>query len=135
MVKAPGGVYLDASALAKLVLSEAESGALRAYLAATFRRLSSRVAEVELSRAVARMARPGGDAQVRAVLSGLQFIELDARISAEAASVDPPTLRSLDAVHLASALAVREELEAMITYDARLADAARAAGLEVVAPA
>lgn len=135
MVAARGVAYLDASALVKLVLTEPESGSLRAYLAATSRRLSSRIAEVELSRAVGRVARPGDDAQIEAVLAGLQFIELDHRISADASSVGPPTLRSLDAVHLASALAVRDELDAMVTYDARLADAARAAGLEVAAPA
>lgn len=135
MVAASGVAYLDASALVKLVLSESESGPLRAYLAATSRRLTSRIAEVELSRAVGRVARPGDEAQVSAVLAGLQFIELDNRITAVAASVGPPTLRSLDALHLASALAVREELDTVITYDTRLADAARAAGLEVVAPA
>lgn len=128
-------VYLDASALVKLVVTEAESRALRAYLATTNRRLSSRIAEVEVSRAIRRVVQPGDEAQVSAVLSGLQFIELDARISAVAASVTPPTLRSLDAIHLASALVLREEVDALLTYDARLADAARAVGLEVVAPA
>lgn len=135
MVAASGVAYLDASALVKLVLSEAESGPLRAYLAATSRRLTSRIAEVELRRAVGRVGRPGDEAQVSAVLAGLQFIELDDRTSAVAASVGPPTLHSLDALHLASALAVRDELDTVITYDTRLADAARAAGLEVVAPA
>lgn len=128
-------VYLDASALVKLVVTEAESRALRAYLATTNRRLSSRIAEVEVSRAIRRVVQPGDEAQVSAVLSGLHLIELDARISAVAASVTPPTLRSLDAIHLASALVLREEVDALLTYDARLADAARAVGLEVVAPA
>jgi predicted nucleic acid-binding protein len=80
------------------------------------------------------VAQPGDEEQVRAVLSGLQFVEVDGRISTLAASVAPRTLRSLDAIHLASALTVREELEAVVTYDGQLADAARAAGLEVVAP-
>jgi predicted nucleic acid-binding protein len=127
-------VYLDASALVKLVISEQESEALRAYVSTTSRRLSSRIAEVEVSRAVGRVAQPGDEEQVRAVLSGLQLVEVDGRISTLAASVAPRTLRSLDAIHLASALTVREELEAVVTYDGQLADAARAAGLEVVAP-
>lgn len=129
------GVYLDASALVKLVVTESESHALRSYLATKNQPISSRIAEIEVSRAVARVAQPGDEAQVSAVLSGLQLVEVDARISTTAASAAPPSLRSLDAIHLASALALRDELEALVTYDARLADAARAAGLEVIAPA
>jgi hypothetical protein len=127
-------VYLDASALVKLVVTEAETRPLRAYLADTTRRLSSRIAEVEVRRAVRRVARPGDQEHLAAILSAIEFIELDARISAQAAAVEPTALRSLDAIHVASALAVREELKAVVTYDARLADAARAAGLEVAAP-
>lgn len=131
---ASGIAYLDTSALVKLVRTEAESDALRIFVAATTRRLSSRIAQVELRRAVARVARPGDLDQVTAVLDGLQFVELDAGIGAAAAAVGPPTLKSLDAIHLASALVLGPELEAMVTYDRRLADAGRAAGLVVVAP-
>jgi uncharacterized protein len=130
-----GGVYLDASALVKLVVSEAETEALRTFLTDKPRRMSSRIAEVEVTRAVGRIATPGDEAQVRIVLSGLQFIELDAGTAEVAGSLAPATLRSLDAVHLASALAVAPELDAFVTYEARLAAAARAAGLEVAAPA
>jgi predicted nucleic acid-binding protein len=130
-----GAVYLDASALVKLVLPEAETAALRAFLAEKPRRLSSRIAEVEVARAVGRIAEPGDEAQVRLVLSGLQLIELDPACADLAGSVAPTGLRSLDAIHLASALAVGSELDGFVTYDARLADAARAAGLDVVAPA
>jgi predicted nucleic acid-binding protein len=66
---------------------------------------------------------------------GLQLVEVDAHISTAAASVEPPSLRALDALHLASALALGAELDVLVTYDVRLADAARAAGIEVVAPA
>lgn len=128
-------VYLDASALVKLVVTESESHALRSYLATKSLPISSRIAEIEVRRAVARGAQPGDEAQVSAVLSALQLVEVDARISAAAVSAPPPSLRSLDAIHLASALALRDALEAVVTYDARLADAARAAGLEVIAPA
>lgn len=135
MVGEAGAVYLDASALVKLILPEAETEALRAFLADKPHRLSSRIAEVEVTRAVGRIAQPGDAAQVRLVLSGLQFIELDADTTEVAGSLAPARLRSLDAIHLASALAVAPELEAFVTYDARLAEATRAAGLEVVVPA
>lgn len=134
MVGERRAVYLDASAIVKLVLAEPESEALRSLLSDRPRRLSSRIAEVEVSRAVARVAQPGDDAQVRLVLSGLQFVELDADVAGVAASFTLPALRSLDAMHLASALVVAPELDAFVTYDARLADAGRTAGLEVVSP-
>jgi predicted nucleic acid-binding protein len=63
------------------------------------------------------------------------IVELDEAIASTAAGIDPPQLRSLDAIHLAAALAIGDDLEAFICYDARLADAARAAGLTVVVPA
>ena len=88
-----------------------------------------------MTRAIGRIAEPGDAAQVGIVLSGLQFIELGADTTELAGSLAPARLRSLDAIHLASALAVAPELDAFVTYDARLADAARAAGLEVVVPA
>lgn len=68
-------------------------------------------------------------------MQGLVVIELERRIGEAAAAVDPATLRSLDAIHLATALSLGAELDAFVTYDARLADAARAAGITVVAPA
>jgi predicted nucleic acid-binding protein len=96
-------------------------------------RTSSRVSVVELSRAAARRG-PRASAGVSAVLEALAFIELDAGLAAEASSVPPATLRSLDAIHVASALAVGESLAGFVTYDIRLAEAARLAGLPVIAP-
>jgi predicted nucleic acid-binding protein len=135
VVGARGAAYLDASAIVKLVLAEPESGALRGLLSERPRRLSSRIAEVEVNRAIARVAQPGDEAQVRLVLSGLQFVELDADVARVAASLTPPALRSLDAIHLASALVVSPELDVFVTYDTRLVNAGRAAGLEVRSPA
>jgi uncharacterized protein len=134
-VVADRAVYLDASALVKLVLPEPETEALRAFLAGMSFVLTSRLAGVEVRRAVARIAKPGDDEHVRSVLEGLQVIELDAAVAEVAGSAAPVSLRSLDAIHLASALAMGDELEALVTYDLRLADAARQAGLDVVAPA
>jgi predicted nucleic acid-binding protein len=129
--------YLDASALVKLATPEAETDALRAELDTYDVRVTSRLATVEVARALRRRGAASaglGDAVAEA-FTGLAVVELDEAIAGRAGRIDPPTLRSLDAIHLASALAMRSELGALVTYDARLADAARAAGLEVIAPA
>ena len=129
--------YLDASALVKLATPEAETNALRAALDTYDARVTSRLAIVEVARALLRRG-VASAALVDAVaeaFTGLAIMELDAATAESAARIGPATLRSLDAIHLASALAMGTELKDMVTYDARLADAARAAGLEVVAPA
>lgn len=126
--------YLDASALVKLVASESESHALAAFLGEMEHRASSRVSVVELSRAAARHGRRAV-VGVEAVLEALEFIELDAGLAFAAAAVGPSSLRSLDAIHLASAQAVAGSLGAFVTYDARLAQAAASLGLPVVTPA
>ena len=135
MVVGEPRVYLDASALVKLILPEPETPALRTFLAGAAAITSSRLAHVEVLRAVARFAQPGDEEHANKVLEGVLTIELDERIGILAATVSPSLLRSLDAIHLASALVVREEVDSMVTYDRRLADAARAAGIAVEAPA
>jgi predicted nucleic acid-binding protein len=129
--------YLDASALVKLATPEAESDALRAALETFDARLTNRLATVEVARALLRrgVATAALLADVSKAFTGLGITELDAAIAESAGRLEPPALRSLDAIHLASALALGAELEALVTYDARLADAARAVGLEVIAPA
>jgi predicted nucleic acid-binding protein len=129
--------YLDASALVKLGTPERESDALRRHLAGCDVRLTSRLAVVEVSRALVRRGAASAAlvGAIRDAFTGLDIVELDERIATAASELLPPTLRSLDAIHLASALALGDELEAFVTYDARLADAARTAGLTVVAPA
>ena len=129
-----GRVYLDASAAVKLVLNERESGALAAYLSIPRTRMSSRVLEVEVLRAVRRV-KPESEEQARVLLAVTEFVELDAEIGATAGALAPPALRSLDAIHLASALTLGAELDAFITYDARQAEAARSLGLPVESPA
>lgn len=76
----------------------------------------------------------GAGARAAEVLDRLIRLELDAPLAAIAARLSPLTLRTLDAVHLASALALIGEMEAFVTYDERLATAARAVGLQVAAP-
>jgi predicted nucleic acid-binding protein len=129
-----GRVYLDASAAVKLVVAEAESKPLGRFLADQLTRVSSRVLAVELMRAVLRRS-PASLDQARSLLHVMEFVELDASVAERAAGLEPVGLRSLDAIHLASALALADELDAFITYDARQADAARALGLTVAAPA
>ena len=126
-------LYADSSALVKLVLAETESDALDAYLGD--RPLaSSAFARTELVRAVRRL-RPDREEAAIALLASLDFIDINREVLTRAATLPPPQLRSLDAIHLASALALGEELEALLTYDARMAEAARAAGLHVESPA
>ena len=129
--------YLDASALVKLATPEAETDALRAVLDTFDARLTNRVATVEVARALLRrgVATSALAAEVSEAFLGLAITELDAAIAESAGRLEPPALRSLDAIHLASALALGDELAAFVTYDARLAEAARAAGLQVIAPA
>jgi predicted nucleic acid-binding protein len=129
--------YLDASALVKLATPEAETDVLRAHLAGYVQRLTNRIATVEVARALLRRGAESAaltDAVAEA-FTGLGVAELDAHTADAAGRIGPAVLRSLDAIHLASALALSDELDAFITYDLRLADAAREAGLEVVAPA
>ena len=128
--------YLDASALVKLVLTEPESLALETYLGGA-EPLTSRIATVEVRRAVARV-RPMDDAaesMIDALWRRASVIELHAAIAATAGRLDPPILRSLDAIHLASAASLGEEIGDFVTYDRRLAGSARSLGLSVVAPA
>jgi predicted nucleic acid-binding protein len=134
-VVAGGPLYLDASALVKLVLEERETAALRRFLAAGDQpQVTSLVAAVEVSRAAKRS--PDVEPLLfQRVLSAVSYLRLDDAIAHRAADIQPSGLRSLDAIHLASALALGPELEAFVTYDGRLADVARVHGLPVVAPA
>lgn len=126
-------LYADTSALTKLVLDERESEAFRAYVIDRERIASSALVITELVRATHRI-RPDLDEEARAIVAELTLINVDRAILDVAAALLPPELRALDAIHIASALALAEELDAVVTYDARMAEAARAAGLRVEAP-
>ena len=93
--------------------------------------VSSRVAVVEVTKAVARVS-PATD--VASVLAFFTFIEFDPELAAQGGRDGGSMLRALDAIHVASALRVAEELDAFVTYDARQASAAAAAGLRVLSP-
>jgi uncharacterized protein len=131
-------VYLDSSALVKLVSAEAESGPLTEFLGGVAGApASSVVAEIEVVRAARRVGGPSSaeEERARAVLARLLLIDLDQAVVARAITAEPPALRSLDAIHLATALSAERDVAAFVTYDARLAEAAGAAGLPVVTPA
>jgi hypothetical protein len=126
-------VYVDSSAIVKLVVEEPDSEALRRYLNLAGPLASSILAIVEVSRAVARNA-PDARPEMSAALDALVVVGFDARIAARAAAIGPPSLRTLDAIHLATALELGDELTAFVCYDERLSAAALDLGLPVVAP-
>lgn len=130
-----GVTYLDASALVKLVLSEPESGALIAFLSEAPAPITSELARVEVVRAARRASRQA-DVHDRAdrVMASVSLLRLHEAILDRARTVPPPGLRTLDAVHLAAALSLGEDLAVFVAYDARLLQAARAAGLQTASP-
>lgn len=128
-------LYFDSSALVKLVARERESPALFELLAPRPDVVSSALARVEVLRAVARAGGRDGERQrAEAVLERLTLIAVDTMILRAASDVEPVSLRSLDAVHLASALALGDDLEEFVGYDRRLNHAARELGLPVSSP-
>ena len=128
-------VYLDSSALVKLVVTEPESSALMEFLQRQSDRVSSAVALTEVPRALRRAGFGASERRrSREVMARIALVDVDRRILVAAAALDPPALRTLDAIHLATALALREDLAAIVTYDRRLAAAAERAHLEVSAP-
>ena len=132
---APGILYIDSSAIVKLVASEQESVAQHELLRSGGPAVASALAKVEVHRAVNRLE-PSPDLQQRVtdVLSRIALIKVDDAILAQAAQLEPAKLRSLDAIHLATALSVRQHLEAFVVYDRKLAEAAVQLGLAVAAP-
>lgn len=127
-------VYLDASAIVRWVVREPGWRELRDFLRGRPTRVASRIVDVEVRRAVARASVTEAAERVERVLERIVKLELDATLAAEAGRLRPSGLRTLDAIHLASALALGPQLDAIVTYDRRLADAAAAAGIEVAAP-
>jgi len=125
---------VDASALVKLAVRERESDAARLYLSGEVAVVASRVALIEATRAVRRSDTDGTPAWDD-VIANLSIRELEKSIADSAARLNPQELRTLDAIHLATALELRTELDAFVTYDQRLAEAARAHRLPVVSPA
>jgi len=128
-------IYLDTSAALKLVLPEAGTPRLELWIAERtgIPRVSSRLLRIEMLRAVARTA-PQRMARANVVLSSVALVSMD-DVAPTAEVIGDPTLRSLDAIHLATAHELRAELTAFVCYDKRLCDCAQAMSLPVETPA
>jgi uncharacterized protein len=135
-----GFLYLDTSALVKLLVREAESEAIEVELLCWSKLATSLVTNVELPRAVsrAREERPDsvvdGSLVLRGILASTTTIPLDERIVGEARDVKPTSLGTLDAIHVASALSLGSDLAAVVTYDKRMQEAFALVNVEVLTP-
>ncbi len=129
-------IYFDTSALVKLVFDETESAALAEWLTlrADVPKVSSDLSTIELLRTCRRVDEGAVEGAVL-LLGGIDLLPIDRAIVEKAATLIPTELRSLDAIHLASALSVKTNLTALVAYDVRLCSAAAEAGIEVVSPA
>lgn len=132
-MSAERATYLDASAIVKLAVAEPESAALRRYLRRRPTLVSSALSRTEVARALLPL---GGTAVERGeqVLSRIDLIRISDRVLRDAGRLRPELLRSLDAIHLATARLLRADLDRLVTYDARMSTAAADAGLPVTAP-
>jgi predicted nucleic acid-binding protein len=128
-------IYLDTSAALKLVIPEPETAALELWIAehASLARASSRLLRIEMLRAVSRHA-PHRIDRANIILSGVVLLSMD-DAAPTAEIIGDPTLRSLDAIHLATAHGLRTALTAFVTYDKRLITSATALNLPVESPA
>ena len=126
-------IYLDSSALVKLVVRESESVALRSFVRQHPMRASCALARTEVTRAVRHLG-SAALSRARDVLRRIDLIRLDDALLDAAGTLHHDVLRSLDAIHLAAAHLVSPALDAVVTYDRRMADAALLLGFPVVAP-
>jgi predicted nucleic acid-binding protein len=126
--------YLDSSAFVKLVVAEPESQALRRAIARWPQRASSTLLRAETIRALRRSGNTGQVPAARRLLRAVQMIRIDETLLDRAADLEPVELRTMDAIHLAAALEIGQDLGVMIAYDTRLVAAAQAYGLVVESP-
>jgi uncharacterized protein len=125
--------YLDSSAIVKLAVREPESDALRRYLRRRRSLITSALARTEVLRALL----PGGERAVaggRRVLSRIDLVRVNDQVLGRAGTVLPMELRSLDAIHLTTAERIGRDLGEIVTYDERMAAAARHMGYKVSSP-
>jgi uncharacterized protein len=127
-------VYLDASAFVKLLVQEPESHSLRTFLArAPKERASSALLRTEAVRAVRHLG-PKAVAGARSALRRIDLVSLDDRVLDQASILEPKILRTLDAIHLATALALGDDLRTLVTYDERMIEGASLLGLPSDSP-
>ncbi len=125
--------YLDASAIVKLVVREPESDQLRSYLRRRRPLITSALSRTEVIRALL----PSGDSAIRrgrSALTRIELVRVNDRILDAAGLLPPAEIRSLDAIHLATAKALGSDLGSFVTYDGRMASAANDLGLKVISP-
>jgi uncharacterized protein len=128
-------LYVDSSALVKLVVVESESEALQRWSITNREYLvSSDLARAELMRTVRRRA-PDMAVRARDLLESIWLLEITTRMYEQGGLLDPVSLRTLDALHLACALSLGDELDGIVTYEDRLSAAAGSMGIRTVAPA
>lgn len=132
-MSAERATYVDSSALVKLAVREAESAALRRYLSRHRPLVSSALARTEVVRALLPLG-PDAVRRGRQVLARVDLLRINDHVLDAAGLLAPSGLRSLDAIHLASAAELGSDLRAFVTYDTRLAAAATGHGFRVVQP-
>ncbi len=125
--------YIDSSAIVKLAVREPESAALRRAIQRWGPLVSSAIARPEVLRALLRSG-PEAINRGSTALRSIALVSIDEEILAAAGALQPPESRSLDAIHLATAAVLGRDLERLCTYDLRMAGAAQAAGITVLAP-
>lgn len=128
-------IYLDTSAFVKLIRGEEETSALQAFLRQRpgAPLVSSALLVVETRRAILRQA-PGQLARADLLLTRIDQVDVTRAVLEAASRLPDPALWSLDAIHLATALQLDQDLEALVTYDSRLAAAAERQKLPVATP-
>jgi predicted nucleic acid-binding protein len=126
-------VYVDTSVLGRVLLEEPDKPAIEDALLAFEHRVSCGLLRIELRRLGLRTDRLD---QANSLLTKISLVPLDRRLLGAAETIAPPTVATLDAIHLAAAVRLHDgrELDALMTYDKRLADGARAHGIEVLSP-
>jgi predicted nucleic acid-binding protein len=129
-------IYIDTSALIKLIVEETESSALIEWVEMRKEEpfVTSALGRVELMRTAARDGTPGIIERALHLLDGLDILPITEKVIALAETIGPTTLRSLDAIHLASATQIRSELTALVAYDVRLLEGCRSIDLPTAAP-
>jgi uncharacterized protein len=132
-------VYLDSSAAVKLILREDDSNPLQRFIQGenpwhqALRLVGSDLVRVETMRACAR-SHPQGAAKASELMRAISLVRISPAHIAVSATHPPPELRTLDALHLVTALTLTPELVGMITYDERLRESANAAGIKTFSP-
>ena len=125
--------YVDSSAIVKLAVAEPESKALRRYLSRRQPLVSSALARTEVARALMPSG-PEAVARGQEVLRRIELLRVNDRVLSDAGRMTPADLRSLDAIHLASARQLGSAIRQIVTYDEHMAGAAQASGWSVATP-